>query len=291
MTLKAYRDFNPLIAINDSDEQKPDANGRIYPRRAMYSAMWTWEYSSVTSMLNQIKNYRSPEFDRKIDLFSLAMMIAGHRPIYHLEYGITLPMNSKLDRSLTIMYDNARIAIDNGLPNLRHSIISEPSLLEHLHGIETQLAGAVEASNIAFNSINSQPGQRDVAPGEAAMILAMAMLPAQNRRRWPAIPHTRPASVRETLFRALLLDIFNNPYQSVEFHDHWLSSTVLDLARMIYDESAFDRMPFLGDALMDAGCDNEAIIKHCQLGSCTTWPELHTHGCWVLDHIIWPRAI
>ena len=44
----------------------------------------------------------------------------------------------------------------------------------------------------------------------------------------------------------------------------WLSATVLDLARTIYDERAFERLPILADALMDAGCDSEEIVNHCR---------------------------
>jgi len=39
-------------------------------------------------------------------------------------------------------------------------------------------------------------------------------------------------------------------------------------------------MPILGDALMDAGCDNEEIIKHCQD------PGPHVRGCWVVDLVL-----
>lgn len=56
----------------------------------------------------------------------------------------------------------------------------------------------------------------------------------------------------------------------------WCSSTVMDLSRTIYDEQVFERMPILADALMDAGCDDESIIRHCQSR------HHHSHNCWVL---------
>jgi hypothetical protein len=36
----------------------------------------------------------------------------------------------------------------------------------------------------------------------------------------------------------------------------------------------------LADALMDAGCDNENIIQHCQ------GPGAHVRGCWVVDLLL-----
>lgn len=78
----------------------------------------------------------------------------------------------------------------------------------------------------------------------------------------------------------LLRDIFGNPFRPVTLEPRWLSSTVLDLARTIYDEKLFERMPILGDALLDAGCDSEEIIQHCQgAGS-------HVRGCWVVDLLL-----
>jgi hypothetical protein len=60
----------------------------------------------------------------------------------------------------------------------------------------------------------------------------------------------------------------------------WLSSTVLDLARTIYDEKVFERLPILADALMDAGCDNEEILNHCRSDG------LHVRGCWIVDVLL-----
>lgn len=66
-----------------------------------------------------------------------------------------------------------------------------------------------------------------------------------------------------------------------ELFDHQcFTSTVVSLAQTIYDEKAFDRMPILGDALEDAGCDNADMLNHCrQQGE-------HVRGCWVVDLIL-----
>ena len=75
----------------------------------------------------------------------------------------------------------------------------------------------------------------------------------------------------------LIRDIFGNPLQPETIDPRWLTTNVVDLSRLIYSERLFDRMPILSDALMDAGCDAEAILQHCRSGL------PHTRGCWVVD--------
>jgi hypothetical protein len=61
----------------------------------------------------------------------------------------------------------------------------------------------------------------------------------------------------------------------------WLTSDVLALARGIYDDRAFDRMPILADALQDAGCDSADILDHCRDSK-----QVHVRGCWVVDLVL-----
>jgi hypothetical protein len=78
----------------------------------------------------------------------------------------------------------------------------------------------------------------------------------------------------------LVRDIFGNPFRPASVDPRWLAASVLDLARVIYDERAFDRLPILADALMDAGCDTEEILNHCR------GDGPHVRGCWVVDLIL-----
>ena len=80
--------------------------------------------------------------------------------------------------------------------------------------------------------------------------------------------------------RSLSLDIIGNPFRPITIDPRWLTSNVVDLARVIYDERAFEKMPILADALMDAGCDSEEIINHCR------GDGPHVRGCWVVDLIL-----
>ncbi len=76
-------------------------------------------------------------------------------------------------------------------------------------------------------------------------------------------------------------DIFGNPFRPVACDPEWLTSDVLALARGIYDDRAFDRMPILADALQDAGCDNDEVLNHCRDPN-----QIHVRGCWVVDLLL-----
>jgi len=79
----------------------------------------------------------------------------------------------------------------------------------------------------------------------------------------------------------LLRDLFGPlAFRPITIDPRWLTSTVIDLAQAIYDEHAFERMPILADALMDAGCDSEEIIAHCR----SDGP--HVRGCHVVDLLL-----
>ncbi len=55
---------------------------------------------------------------------------------------------------------------------------------------------------------------------------------------------------------------------------------VVSLARLIYDQRAFDRLPELADALQNAGCSNSEFLEHCRASS------PHVRGCWVVDLVL-----
>ncbi len=60
----------------------------------------------------------------------------------------------------------------------------------------------------------------------------------------------------------------------------WGDGTVRRIAEGIYEERAFGRLPILADALIDAGSENEELIRHCRGAG------PHHHGCWAVDHLL-----
>jgi hypothetical protein len=82
------------------------------------------------------------------------------------------------------------------------------------------------------------------------------------------------------LLPSLLRDIFGNPFHPVIFDPRWRTADVVGLARGIYEERAFDRLPLLADALLDAGCDDEHLLAHVR------GPGPHARGCWAVDLVL-----
>jgi len=85
---------------------------------------------------------------------------------------------------------------------------------------------------------------------------------------------------RRTQLANILRDIFGNPFRPVRFDVRWRTSNVIDLSRTIYEGRAFERLPILADALMDAGCADEQVLEHCR----SDGP--HVRSCWVVDVVL-----
>jgi hypothetical protein len=82
----------------------------------------------------------------------------------------------------------------------------------------------------------------------------------------------------------LVRDICGNPFQDLRPMSRawltWKDCTIPQMARAIYDERAFDRLPILSDALEEAGCTNQDVLGHLR------GPGPHCRGCWPLDLLL-----
>ncbi len=78
----------------------------------------------------------------------------------------------------------------------------------------------------------------------------------------------------------LIRELFGNPFRPCVFDPWWRTADAVGLARGIFDDGAFDRLPLLADALLDAGCDDEALLVHCRVEG------PHVPGCWVVDLVL-----
>jgi hypothetical protein len=101
---------------------------------------------------------------------------------------------------------------------------------------------------------------------------------------YPYYPKGHPGFAAWTAVRkgqaGLVRCVLGNPFRPVVLDPSWLTPTVVSLARGVYADSAFDRLPILADALEDAGCDSRVILDHLR------GPGPHVRGCWALDLIL-----
>jgi hypothetical protein len=93
-------------------------------------------------------------------------------------------------------------------------------------------------------------------------------------------PVPKPAQEESAQARLVLCIFGPLPFRLVTVDPYWRTSNVTALAKAIYDDRAFDRLPILADALEDAGCDNADILNHCRQ------PGEHVRGCWVVDLVL-----
>jgi hypothetical protein len=75
-------------------------------------------------------------------------------------------------------------------------------------------------------------------------------------------------------------DLWGNLFRAVRVDPRWRTADAVGLARGIYEDRAFDRLPILADALIEAGCDDESILGHCR------GHGPHVRGCWVVDLVL-----
>jgi len=109
-----------------------------------------------------------------------------------------------------------------------------------------------------ISSRATRAGQEAVAEGEAGRAESMRCYGAGQAR--------------------LIRDIF--PFHPAIVDKNWLSATVIAVARQMHATQDFSAMPILADALQDAGCESEDVLRHCRVqGS-------HVRGCWVVDACI-----
>jgi hypothetical protein len=123
-------------------------------------------------------------------------------------------------------------------------------------------------------------------PWRVAWGTAEATIIASGRRARVAagLPDDRPEEEHRAAEERAVCDlvrcVFGNPFRSAQIDSSWLTSTVVALARGIYEERAFDRLPILADALQDAGCEDEQMLGHCR------GLVPHARGCWVIDSLL-----
>jgi hypothetical protein len=115
---------------------------------------------------------------------------------------------------------------------------------------------------------------------DSGLLLRLALHAGQEAAEW--VGRWAVDAERKTQCN-LLRDIFGNPFRSAQLRPEWLAhhdGVAVRMARTIYEERTFADLPYLADALEEAGCDDSSILGHCRE------PGEHTRGCWVVDALL-----
>ena len=145
-------------------------------------------------------------------------------------------------------------------------------------------------ANAAYIELQSSNAAEEYRAAACAIVLAAHPAIYES----PLFPRKRDGNVEraigqllglemEAVLRVevnLLHEVFGNPFRPITLSPTWLTSTVVSLAHQMYDSRDFSAMPILADALMDANCDNEDMLKHCRSET------VHIRGCWIVDLIL-----
>ena len=125
-------------------------------------------------------------------------------------------------------------------------------------------------------------------PGDAADYAARALAceatgpaPSQN----PTNPLWHNTWTKTwTAARAEQADIFRDiippPGVNISIDPAWRTSVVVALASAMNESGDFSAVPLLADALQDAGCDEEYILRQCRS------PGPHVRGNWVVEMLM-----
>jgi hypothetical protein len=138
----------------------------------------------------------------------------------------------------------------------------------------------------ALGRVHRQEGARAGVKGASAEAWAAATLfESSGEAQDEDIAKQYQVLLKDEFVRQadFLRDIVGNPFQPVSVDPLWLAwndRCIERIAQGIYEERAYERLPILHDALLDAGCDHQAILAHCRTA------EGHVRGCWVVDLLL-----
>ena len=142
-----------------------------------------------------------------------------------------------------------------------------------------QFAYAGAAACLAEQASDAARNAREAIRQHAVRIAAYETIFTENEAE--IIARASEAESRRQV--ELLNELFGNPFRRVVVDPHWLAwgdGVVVRMAREIEADQRFAELPYLADALMDAGCDAEPLLRHLrQEGG-------HLRGCWALDALL-----
>gem|GEM_PF-2616757 len=108
-------------------------------------------------------------------------------------------------------------------------------------------------------------------------------IPGRIQKRLQGIVARTRLSEARSRMADYVRDIFGHPLRKTVIDPAWLvwnHGAVRHIAEQIAASGNFADMPILADALEDAGCTDEELLRHCRE------ERTHVPGCWALDAVL-----
>jgi hypothetical protein len=142
-----------------------------------------------------------------------------------------------------------------------------------------QLAYQAAAATLAEDPMEAARTAAENCRQQAVREAAAEVIPGENEAAVNA------AASHRTCFEqaGLLREVLGNPFRPSVIDPGWLrvgGGAAGAIARLIAQEDRFAELPYLADALVDAGCSDDALLGHLRQ------PGGHVRGCWALDLLI-----
>jgi hypothetical protein len=135
------------------------------------------------------------------------------------------------------------------------------------------------AATLAESALEAARGASEMCRRQAVRESAYEVAPWENEQSVNAA-----AAAAELRRQAdLLREVFGNPFRPVVIEEDWLRAggdVVRNMARVIDEEHRMEELPYLADALLDAGCGDAVLLEHLHA------PVGHVLGCWALDALL-----
>ncbi len=131
--------------------------------------------------------------------------------------------------------------------------------------------GPYTAAHIATGAVNA-------VAGAGAWAAAWVVVSEVRRALWEET--RRPVYEVGKQQADLLRHIMGNPFHLEPFEPAWRTPGALAIARAAYEDQRWHDLPFLADAVEDAGCPDAVLLEHLRAGG------EHLRGCWALDLVL-----
>jgi hypothetical protein len=234
------------------------------------------EWLKATEPLKMLEFLREKGSDRKRQLFACACCRRAADVFdEHIQTAVEL-----VERNVDEPTARSILAVAAMEPRLKDHRTSQHRMRDlppWWDVVITTLSGQTEAvklllvriGNLLQARANDTHAASQAAPGDELQAARAAWAVAERVR-------TQEQIMQCYLLRCLI----GNPFRSVAVDPGWLTPSVVELARTIYEGKACDRIPELADALEKTCCSDPNLLGHLR------GPEPHVRGCWAVDLIL-----